>query len=72
MCVGGTPKAPTPAPRAPEAAQTPDVAAATISGDTDARRRARASGSGTAGTLLTSSRGVTDSAATATKTLLGQ
>lgn len=72
MCIGSSPKAPTPPPRAPEAAVAPQVATTPSrrTGDDESRRR-RAGGTG-AGTILTGSRGVQDGAATAPKTLLGQ
>jgi hypothetical protein len=71
MC-GGSPSAPTPPPAVPEAPTAPDTSASGEGqADRDKRRRAAASGQD-GGTILTSSRGVTDSGATATKTLLGQ
>ena len=69
MC-GGSPKAPAPPPVAPEAPRTPD-AGSSQAADVDKRRRAAADGGGRS-TILTSSRGVQDGAATSTKTLLGQ
>lgn len=72
MC-GGSPSVPAPPPVAPEAAQAPSApAGGTEAGGRDARRRARATGEGGRSTILTSSRGVQDGAATTTKTLLGQ
>lgn len=71
MCGGSSaPKAP---PALPEAAVLPEAPteAATGSQSADARRRRRATG-GRASTILTGARGTTQSAATATKTLLGQ
>ncbi len=56
----------------PEAAETPDVATARISGDADETRRRAAAGTSSRSTILTSSRGTTTSGATQTKTLLGQ
>ena len=70
MC-GSSPKAPTPPAAVPEAPQAPDVAGSLSAGGRDRRRRATATGEGRS-TILTSSRGVSDGAATATKTLLGQ
>jgi len=72
MC-GGSPSAPPPPPAVPEAAQAPTAPEGTAetAADRDRRRRAAASGQDS-GTILTGSRGVTDSAGTATKTLLGQ
>lgn len=69
MCIGGSPKAPAPPPRTPEAPTTPDVSRRR---DTDDERRRRAAGGEGVGTILTGARGVTDGAATASKTLLGQ
>ena len=71
MC-GGTPNAPTPPPATPEAPTPPAVSGADGQADRDRRRRASASGQGGRSTILTSSRGVQDGAATATKTLLGE
>jgi hypothetical protein len=51
----------------PEAPVTPAPSTTTTS-DADRRRRAAAAG----GTILTSSRGTTETGTTATKTLLGQ
>jgi hypothetical protein len=67
MCSGSTPKLPDALPEAPTMPQprTPRR------GD-DAARRRRAAAGGPSGTVLTSPRGVQQSAATATKTLLGQ
>lgn len=65
MCVS-SPKAPTPPPALPEAPTTPDTTTGETTGDRDKRRR-RASTS----TILTSTRGVQNGAATAQKTLLG-
>ncbi|QZI92156.1 hypothetical protein PODOV073v1_p0031 [Vibrio phage PS25B.1] len=71
MC-GGSPSAPTPPPAVPEAPTAPDTSASGEGqSDRDKRRRAAASGQD-GGTILTGSRGVTDSGSTATKTLLGQ
>lgn len=69
MCVGGGGSAPAPPAQVPEAPQTP-APSARIGGDSDAARRRRAA-AGT-GTILTGPRGITDGAATAPKTLLGQ
>ena len=65
--MGSTPKAPTPPAALPEAAQLP-TAPATTTSSVAADRKRRQGGS----TILTSSRGTTESGATATKTLLGQ
>ena len=70
MC-GGSPSAPPPPPALPEAPRAPDVAPATGVSDADRRRRAAAGGETPRSTILTSARGVTDGAATTTKTLLG-
>tara|TARA_R110000737_G_scaffold73589_2_gene102360 strand:- start:1084 stop:1296 length:213 start_codon:yes stop_codon:yes gene_type:complete len=70
MC-GGSPRAPAPPPAVPEAPRAPDTGSSQAGQDSDKRRRAAATGDGRS-TILTSSRGVSDSAATATKTLLGQ
>ena len=73
MC-GGSPSAPTPPPppAVPEAPVAPDTTASgETAADRDRRRRAAASGQ-YGSTILTSSRGTTESGATATKTLLGQ
>ena len=64
MC--GTPSAPPPPPAVPEAPVAPEVRSAESTADRDKRRRAGRS------TVLTSTRGVTDSGVTAQKTLLGQ
>ena len=69
MC-GSSPSAPTPPPVVPEAPRAPDTSGQAAQGN-DKRRRAAATGDGRS-TILTSSRGVSDGAATATKTLLGQ
>ena len=72
MC-GGSPRAPAPPPAVPEAPRAPDVGSSETASDRDRRRRASAAGqTGGRSTILTSSRGVQDGAATATKTLLGQ
>ena len=68
MC--GSPSAPTPPPAAPAAPRAPDVSGKL--GDSDKRRKALASGESSRSTILTSSRGVTDGASVAQKTLLGQ
>ena len=70
MCVGSTPKAPSPPPRAPEAPKLPEPSTASQVA-ADKRRRAAAGGQGSTSTILTSPRGVQTSGATATKTLLG-
>jgi len=71
MC-GGSPRAPAPPPAVPEAPRAPDVGSSQAAQGADKRRRASAAGQeGGRSTILTSSRGVTDGAATATKTLLG-
>lgn len=68
MCGGSSaPAAPAAVPEAPSA---PDGSSETQA-DRDKRRRAAASGQGSS-TILTGSRGVTESGSTATKTLLGQ
>ncbi len=69
MC-GGSPSAPTPPPSVPEAPRAPVVQGEDTNAR-DRRRRAAASGQGQS-TILTSSSGVQDGAATATKTLLGE
>ncbi len=66
MC--STPSAPKAPPAAPEAPHMPNMPTGNQAG-ADRRRRAAASNSST---ILTGSRGVTDNAAIATKTLLGQ
>ena len=72
MCMGGpkAPDAPVPVPPAPT---MPEERSGESTRDRDRRRRMAASG-GEDGrsTILTSSRGVQDGAATAQKTLLGQ
>ncbi|AUR93191.1 hypothetical protein NVP1185O_04 [Vibrio phage 1.185.O._10N.286.49.C2] len=71
MC-GGSPSAPAAPATLPEAPTAPDTSASGEGqADRDKRRRAAASGQD-GGTILTGSRGVTNSGATATKTLLGQ
>lgn len=72
MCGGSpdVPEAPAPPPRTPETPRTPATGESTSAVDRDRRRRAAAAGTG-AGTIITGARGVTDNAATATKTLLG-
>jgi len=75
MCGGRSPSAPSAPPRVPEAAQTPVTASqrSRSGGDLERRRRAQGQAGGVGvGTILTGSRGVSDGAATATKTLLGQ
>lgn len=69
MCVGG-PRAPSPPPRLPEAPRLADQSGAQM-GDADARRRRRAAGESTQGTILTGSRGVDQPATGTQKTLLG-
>lgn len=69
MCMS-TPSAPTPPPALPEAPVAPKTEARRGAPD-DQRRRAAAGQAGTS-TILTSSRGITNGAQTATKTLLGQ
>jgi len=71
MC-GGSPSAPPPPPVVPEAPRAPDTGASETASDRDKRRRAAASGETERSTILTSSRGVQDGAATTSKTLLGQ
>lgn len=68
MCIGGSPKAPTPEPRLPEAPVAPETTMGATQEERDRRRRASA---GRASTILTSPRGVQEGAQTATKTLLG-
>lgn len=72
MCIGSTPSAPTPPAAVPEAPQTPDTPSSRGASSLDEQRKRTAAGTGTSGTILTGSRGVTESAATGTKTLLGQ
>ena len=72
MCMGSTPDAPAPAPKLPEAPVTPNTGATTADQTADQRRRRMMAGQSQTSTILTSSRGVTDGAATAQKTLLGQ
>lgn len=69
MC--SSPKAPVPPPRLPEA-PTPPATGSAAGGAADIRRRRRAAGESTKGTILTGPRGTTDGAATTQKTLLGQ
>lgn len=72
MC-GGSPSAPLPPAAVPEAPRTPDPVSGETASDRDKRRRATAAGqSGGRSTILTSSRGTENGAATATKNLLGQ
>lgn len=68
MCLG-SPSAPPPAPLLPEAARTPDVNSSASSSIAAARRKAAA---GLSGTILTGARGITESAPSGAKTLLGQ
>lgn len=68
MCLGGSPSAPPPPPRLPEAPRTPD-ASASVSSTSEARRKAAV---GLSGTILTGARGITETAPTGAKTLLGQ
>lgn len=69
MCGGSSaPAAPAAVPEAPTA---PTASSSEGQSDLDKRRRAAASGQGSS-TILTGSRGVTESGSTATKTLLGQ
>ncbi len=73
MCIG-SPSAPTPPPRAPAAAQLPNLAEGRSSESVDirdAKRRRAAGGSGGRSTILTGARGVQDNGAVAQKTLLG-
>lgn len=69
MC--SRPKAPKPPPVLPEAPTLPDPSSESGGGNRDRKRRAAAMGQGAGSTILTSSRGVTNSATTAGKTLLG-
>ena len=71
MCLG-SPKAPKTPPPAPEAPQTPESTTGGTQADADRRRRASAGGDTDRSTILTSSRGTTNAASTANKTLLGQ
>lgn len=66
MCMGGSQKAPAPAPRLPEAPVMVDQSGLSMA---SAAKRRRASS-----TILTSAQGATDTVATGTgtKTLLGQ
>lgn len=65
------PEPPPPPPRLPEAPRTPGVSGARAPGE-DIRRRRRAAGAGTTGTILTGPRGIEGTgAATGAKTLLG-
>lgn len=69
MCGSSAPTAPA---AVPEAAQAPTTdGSSETQADRDKRRRGAASGQGSS-TILTGSRGVTESGSTATKTLLGQ
>ncbi len=68
MCIGGSPRAPAPAPRLPEAPTPPVTDTGATTAERDRRRRA---GAGRASTILTGPRGVTEGAATGAKTLLG-
>lgn len=69
MC-GGSPDAPTPPPRVPEAPIAPAPATAGQA-SADVRRRRAASGGGERSTILTGSRGVQNGGTTAQPTLLG-
>ena len=71
MCVS-SPSAPAPPAAVPEAPVTPSPDTGASTADRDKRRRAAAAGGADRSTILTSARGVTDGAATAQKTLLGQ
>lgn len=69
MCSsGGSQEMPAVLPEAPQMAES----TGTSSKSADAKRRAAATGSGASSTILTSSRGTTNGAATANKTLLGE
>lgn len=70
MC-GGSPSAPAPPPVVPEAPRTPEPRAGGDQASRDRRRRL-AAGGGDRSTILTSASGVSESGATAAKTLLGQ
>lgn len=77
MCGGSRPKpsTPPPPPVLPEAPTMPEAPTDTTgasAADADKRRRAAATGSGRASTVLTGARGVEETGQTATKTLLGQ
>lgn len=68
MCMSG-PKTPAPPPIAPVLPEAPDASKqVTVAKDGDEDRRKRA---GQAGTILTGSRGLTESASTQNNTLLG-
>lgn len=72
MC-GGSPSAPVAPPALPQAPTLPEQRSGESVADRDERRRRAASGEADGrSTILTGSRGVTDGAATAQKTLLGQ
>lgn len=71
MCMGGSPKAPAKEPVLPEAAETPDPNSSRSISGSDADKRRRANAAGRTGTILTSSRGITDNSPTRQKTLLG-
>lgn len=70
MCVG-SPKAPEPPPRLPEAPTPPPAREGAATAAEDIRRRRAAGGTGRS-TILTGPSGVTESGATSQKTLLGQ
>lgn len=65
MCMGSSPKAPTPAPSLPEAPVLPNTDAS-LSGTAESRRRTQANS-----TILTSARGLGMSSTGTGKTLLG-
>ena len=65
MC---TSKGPKPPPALPEAPVTPDIAASSAASDSAKRKRAAA---GASSTILTGSSGLTSTANTSQKTLLG-
>ena len=71
MCLGSRPRAPIPPPALPEAPRTPDPSVGPGASSLDRRRRRIAGGGSSLSNILTSPRGVTESAATASKTLLG-
>lgn len=74
MCMGGSNR-PTPPEKLPEAAVMPEAPTESSVRTTQARdkkRRTAATGQGRSGTILTGPRGVTQSGATAIKTLLGE
>lgn len=69
MCIGGSPSVPPAPAKLPEAPVAPPPSV--LWGESADNRRKRAA-AGVSGTILTSSRGVTNPAPTTAKTLLGQ